>query len=183
MVIKKSPGGKSAGGGRSTSTPICVVPVRELWPRRILLFGSVQDASGDRINWPLTPRDVYCFGMLAMVVFESSFGAYVFVIGGLWGSSATSGSCRLSQISSTFPSLHNMAKKKLQMLSLHFGSGLSTNNASDHCLSCSSRAFGCVTCAIYSRSLNATSQWHDLWQGWSGKAIEAGCRPTVVWES
>ena len=41
----------------------------------------------------------------------------------------------------------------------------------------------CVTCAIYSRSLYATSQRHDLWQWCNGKAIEAlaGRRPTARW--
>ena len=42
---QKSPGGESAGGGRSTSKSTCVVPVRELWPRRMLLLGWMQDAN------------------------------------------------------------------------------------------------------------------------------------------
>ena len=39
----------------------------------------------------------------------------------------------------------------------------------------------CATCAIYSRSLYATSQRHDLWQWCNGKTIEAlaGRRPTA----
>ena len=43
--------------------------------------------------------------------------------------------------------------------------------------------FDCVTCAIYSRSVYATSQRHDLWQWCNGKAIEAlaGRRPTARW--
>ena len=57
IVIKKSPGVQSAGGGRSTSKSTCVVPA---WTRRILLLGSVQ--AYDRIKWPLTPRDVYFIG-------------------------------------------------------------------------------------------------------------------------
>ena len=40
-----------------------------------------------------------------------------------------------------------------------------------------------ITCAIYSRSLYATSQRHDLWQWCNGKAIEAlvGRHPTARW--
>ena len=52
---------------------------RELWPRRMLLLGSMQ--AGDRINWPLT-QEMFTFflEMLAimMVVSESSFGAYAY---------------------------------------------------------------------------------------------------------
>ena len=43
--------------------------------------------------------------------------------------------------------------------------------------------FDCVTCAICSRSVYATSQRHDLWQWCNRKAIEAlaGRRPTARW--
>ena len=40
----------------STSKSTCVVSV---WPRRMLLLGSVQ--AEDRSNWPPTPRDVHLF--------------------------------------------------------------------------------------------------------------------------
>ena len=47
----------------------------------------------DRINLPLTSKiGLFFWGMLALVVPESSFGAYV-VIGGLRGSTMTSGPC------------------------------------------------------------------------------------------
>ena len=45
----------------------------------------------DRINRPLTLRNVYLLKKLALIVSESSFGAYInFVRGGLRGSAATS---------------------------------------------------------------------------------------------
>ena len=60
MVIKWSLGGEFAGGWRSTSKSTCVVPARTLTSENSsLILGSVQ--AGDRINWPLTPRDVYFF--------------------------------------------------------------------------------------------------------------------------
>ena len=54
---------------------------------------------------------------------------------------------------------------------------------SHFCLSHRCRDTDCVTCAIYSRSLYATSQRHDLWQWCNRKAIEAlaGRRPPARW--
>ena len=58
-------------------------------------------------------------------------------------------------------------------------------NLLDHCWARHAplTLFDCITCAIYSRSLYATSQRHDLWQWCNGKAIEAqaGRRPTARW--
>ena len=67
-------------------------------------------------------------------------------------------------------------------MSEHFGSGRQ-QTCLDHCWARHAplTLFDCVTCAIYSRSLYATSQWHDLWQWYNAKAIEAlaGRRPTA----
>ena len=109
MVIKRSPGGESAGGGRWTSKPTCAVPAWSL-----TAFGDrpassmskfsasmnsdlgngffwlkIRDAEHvDWCTWKCTRvwsyqltsdlRDVYFFfNILAMVVSESSFSAYV----------------------------------------------------------------------------------------------------------
>ena len=60
---------------------LCSSGMNSIWPRRTFFLRSVQ--VGDRINWPLTPRDVYFLKMhanilkwsLACVDLESSFGA------------------------------------------------------------------------------------------------------------
>ena len=61
---------------------------------RMPLLGSVQ--AGDRINWPLTPSDVYFFGNACngrVWNLVKAVSVTTFVIGGLRGSTTTSGSC------------------------------------------------------------------------------------------
>ena len=107
MVIKISPGGESAGGGRSTSKSTCVLfrPAFGDRPASSMskFSASVNSDLGngsfwveigdaehidvvenirefDRINWPLTSEMFTFLDMLtqlAIVVSESSFGAYV----------------------------------------------------------------------------------------------------------
>ena len=88
MVIKRSPGGEFAGGGRSTWKSTCEVPG---WLHLVIDQHPVcpnlapawtVTSEFDCINWPLT-SDVYFLDMhtcLAMVVSESSFGVYVCLI-------------------------------------------------------------------------------------------------------
>ena len=111
MVIKRFPGGESAGGGRSTSKSTCVVPAWALTAfgdrpaSSISKFSasvnSVSDLGNgsfcveigdaepvDRCRWKYTrvwsyqltiwPQEMFTFWIcFAMVVSESSFGAYV----------------------------------------------------------------------------------------------------------
>ena len=92
MVIKKSPGGESAGAGRSTSKSTCVVLVRELWPRKLLL-GSVQDASRWSHQLTSDPKRCLLFWKCLQWPCLKAVSVATFVIGGLWGSIVTSGSC------------------------------------------------------------------------------------------
>ena len=104
MVIKRSPGGEFAGGGRSTWKSTCEVPG---W-LRVTAFGD-QPASStpvcpnlapartltsefDRINWPLT-SEMFTFWICARVLQWSCLKAVsvsTFVLGGLRGFTATS---------------------------------------------------------------------------------------------
>ena len=77
MVIKRSPGGesRSAGGGRSASKSTCVVPVWALTSENASFRVSASRWSHQLTFWP---QEMFTFlDMLAMVVSESSFGAFV----------------------------------------------------------------------------------------------------------
>ena len=107
MAIKKSPGGESAGGGRLTSksTCSCVVPVRELWPRRMLLLGFVQAASRWSHQLTSDPRRCLLFWKCLQWLWLKAVSVPTFVIGGLWGSTATSASC-FTAMSTSLPESH-----------------------------------------------------------------------------
>ena len=90
MMIKRSPGGESAGGGRWTLKSTCVVPSRTLTSENVY-FGacaslwSHQLTSDSKISllfWKYWQRP--CLKAVSVPPF---------VIGGLRGSTATSGSC------------------------------------------------------------------------------------------
>ena len=112
MVIKRSGArehrGESAAFLAIDQHPVCPNTARcELWPRKWFLFGWVDDTRHvDRCKWISTRvrshqltsdlREVYCFGYACNGRVWSLVKAVSlpsFVLGGLRGSTATSGSC------------------------------------------------------------------------------------------
>ena len=82
MVIKRSPGGESGGGGRSTSKTTCVVPAWTLtWENASFGFCA------SRWSHQLTSDPKRC---LLFWSCPKAVSVPTFVIGGLWGSTATS---------------------------------------------------------------------------------------------
>ena len=98
MVIKRSPGGEFAGGGRSTWKSTCEVPgwlhlaidQHPVCPN--LAPAWTLTSEFDRINWPLT-SEMYTFWICTRVLQWSCLKAVsvsTFVLGGLRGFTATS---------------------------------------------------------------------------------------------
>ena len=76
--------------GGQVEIHLCSSSASDLWPRITLLLASVQ--AGDHINWPLTARDVSFFWKCLQWPCLKAVLVPTFVIGGLRGSTATSGS-------------------------------------------------------------------------------------------
>ena len=98
MVIKRSPGGEFAGGGRSTWKSTCEVPgwlhlaidQHPVCPN--LAPAWTLTSEFHRINWPLT-SEMFTFGICTRVLQWSCLKAVsvsTFVLGGLRGFTATS---------------------------------------------------------------------------------------------